>query len=70
MEQRFKRTCFKVHFQSRNEAKKVLKMLKQNPDGRYANNETVYFCKECLAWHTTSMGKKRSRRITRQGNRK
>jgi hypothetical protein len=55
--QKFKRTCFKINFDSRKEAKKYIRVTNQIGKSLTEKLVDVYYCEECRAWHTTSRPK-------------
>lgn len=56
MELKYKKTCFKLHFNSRKEAKHYIKKNIGNSKLTKPLLD-VYFCEECQCWHTTSRPK-------------
>ncbi len=53
--------CLKKCYQTRSEAKKVMKKLHQ---------KNIYFCEECSHWHTTSIKKQDFRDLNKPKNNK
>ena len=47
-------SCNKKCYITRKEAKKQMKWLNKK-GGKKLNLKNIYFCKECLHWHTTSI---------------
>lgn len=56
--------CGKRAYPTRKDAKKAMKDLNHTAFQQTKLTD-VYFCKECLCWHTTSMPKKDSRKLKR-----
>jgi hypothetical protein len=55
--------CLKVCFGNRKDAKKKLKELKMSKP--HLGLTDVHYCDFCKAYHLTSMGKQKSRDLTR-----
>lgn len=56
--------CTKKRYETKKYAKQYLKKL-QKSNSLSKNVTCVYFCHDCQCYHLTSMGKKKSRRMTR-----
>ena len=52
-ELRFKKTCFKVPYQSKKGAKRAMRRLLQEKHRKELDH--VYYCEQCSQWHITSM---------------